>query len=82
MSSTTLKRQMITDSTGHPVGIILPWEEFVLVEKYLDEQKSFFSEDEKLAQMEKAAHDPLFLADLEDTMSAFANTDMEGWGEN
>lgn len=82
MSATTLKRQLITDSTGHPVGVILPWEEFVLVEKYLDEQAFVFSEEDKLTQMEKAANDPLFMADLEETMTAFANVDAEGWGES
>jgi hypothetical protein len=82
MSATVLKRQMITDSMGHPVGVILPWAEFVRVEKYLAVQEIIFSEDEKLVQMEKAAHDPLFLADLEETMTAFAHVDTEGWGES
>jgi hypothetical protein len=32
------------------------------------------SETDKLDQMEQAAHDPLFIADLRETMSAFAES--------
>jgi hypothetical protein len=34
---TVLKRQFIKDAEGNPVGVILPLEEFVLVEELLDQ---------------------------------------------
>ncbi len=67
MAMTILKRQLITDSTGQPVGVILPWDEFVRVEKYLDEQEVVNSLDDKLAQIRDASTDPLYLADLAGT---------------
>jgi|GEM_PF-1222715 len=36
-------------------------------------------EANKLEQMEQAANDPLFMADLRETMSAFAEVDAEWW---
>jgi hypothetical protein len=35
---TILKRQFITDKEGNPVGVILPLEEFALVEDILEQQ--------------------------------------------
>ena len=34
---------------------------------------------DKLAQMEQAVKDPLFMADLRDTMVLFAEVDAEWW---
>lgn len=68
MTSIVLKRQLITDAAGNPVGVILPLEEYAVVEKIL-KQRFPSSEDEKLAQIEQAANDPLFLEDLHEIMS-------------
>lgn len=79
MTTTVLKRQFIKDATGNPVGIILPLEEFALVEGILEQRLPAAGEDKKLAEMEQAANDPLFMADLRETMSAFAGVDAEWW---
>jgi hypothetical protein len=76
---TILKRQFITDVTGNPVGVILPLEEYALVEEILEQHHQTLSEADKLAQMEQAVHDPLFMADLQEVMSAFAESDAEWW---
>jgi len=76
---TTLKRQFITDVAGNPIGVILPLEEYALVEDILEQHLQPLSEIDKLDQMEQAAHDPLFMADLQEVMSAFAETDAEWW---
>jgi hypothetical protein len=78
MVTTVLKRQFITDTTGNPVGVILPLEEFALVKEIL-EQRFPTTKADKLEQMEQAAKDPLFMADLHETMSAFAEVDAEWW---
>ncbi len=79
MSATTLKRQFITDATGNPVGVILPLEEYVLVEEILEQRFPTPGEVNKLEQMKQAANDPLFMADLHEAMSAFAGVDAEWW---
>jgi hypothetical protein len=80
MTTTVLKRQFIRDATGNPIGVILPLEEFALVEEILEQQSQALSEtDDKLDRMEQAAQDPLFIADLQETMSAFAEVDTEWW---
>lgn len=71
MTATILKRQFITDAAGNPVGVILPLEEFELVEKILEQRFPTSGEADKLERMKRAAHDPLFLEDLHETMSAF-----------
>ena len=76
---TILKRQFITDVSGQPIGVILPLEEYALVEEILKQHTQPLTETEKLDQMEQAAHDPLFIADLQEVMSAFAETDAEWW---
>ena len=78
MTVITLKRQFIADATGKPVGVILPLSEFALVQDVL-ERKLEYDTAAKLAQIKQAAADPLFLADLRDTMSAFAGVDAEWW---
>ncbi|MBN1579972.1 MAG: hypothetical protein JXA89_04665 [Anaerolineae bacterium] len=79
MTITTLKRQFITDKEGHPIAVILPMEEFALVKDILDRRSPTTDEADKLAQIEQAAQDPLFMADLRETMSAFAEADAEWW---
>jgi len=78
MITTVLKRQFITDAAGNPIGVILPLEEFELVEEIL-EQRSPTSQATKLDQMEQAANDSLFMADLRETMTAFAEVDAQWW---
>ncbi len=73
-----LKRQFISDAAGNPVGVILPLEEYTLVADTLDQRLTALLDD-KLRQMEQASHDPLFKADLEETMAAFEYADAEWW---
>jgi hypothetical protein len=73
MTVITLKRQFIADASGQPVSVILPLSEFALVKDVLG-QKLESATAAKLAQIKQAATDPLFLTDLRDTMSAFAET--------
>jgi hypothetical protein len=79
MTTTIVKRQIIRDAEDNPIAVILPIEEFALVKDLLDQQSTPKDDAERLAQMEQAAKDPLFLADLRDTMSAFADADAEWW---
>jgi hypothetical protein len=79
MTTATLKRQFITDAEGNPIAVILPMEEFALVKDILDQRSRANDEADKLAQMGQAVQDPLFMADLRETMSAFAGTDAEWW---
>ena len=79
MTITSLRRQFITDAEGNPIAVILPLEEFALVEDILDQKSRTTDEADRLAQIERAAQDPLFMADLRETMSAFAETDAEWW---
>ena len=73
----TLARQFIKDATGQPVAVLLPIEEYALVRTLLERR------DQELAaqmhDMQLAANDPLFLADLHETMAAFEAADVEWW---
>ena len=79
MSTTIVKRQIIRDAEDNPIAVILPMEEFALVRDLLEQRSRTEDDADKLAKMEQAAQDPLFLADLRDTMSAFADADAEWW---
>ena len=79
MASTVLKRQYITDAAGNPIGVILPLEEFALVEETLKQRLPYPGTVDKLAQMELAANDALFMSDLRESMSAFAGADAQWW---
>jgi hypothetical protein len=74
-----LKRQFITDASGKPIGVILPLEEFELVAETLEQRLISQQTAARLQQMEAAAHDPLFLADLAETMADFGHVDAERW---
>lgn len=76
---TVLKRQFITDATGNPIAVILPLEEFELVAETLEQRLTSQQTEAKLQRMEAAAQDPLFLADLAETMADFGHVDAEGW---
>ena len=60
------KRQFITDIAGHPISVIEP-------------RPALSSEAYNLDRMAQAVHDPLFMADLHETILAFAKTDAEWW---
>jgi len=77
MATVILKRQFIMDATGHPIGVILPLEEFAAVQEILEQRFPSSGEDDRPEQMEKAAKDRLFMADLHETMSAFAELDAQ-----
>jgi hypothetical protein len=76
---TVLKRQYITDATGKPMGVILPLEEFALVAETLAQRLTAQQTESKLQQLEAASRDPLFLADLTETMAHFSHVDAEEW---
>jgi hypothetical protein len=75
-----LKRQFITDTAGNPIGVILPLEEYALVREILEQRPEPASETDKLDCLAQALHDPLFIADLQETILAFAKADAE-WRE-
>jgi hypothetical protein len=77
--ATTLKRQFITDAEGNPIGVILPLEEYALIEQILEQRLSDPKMTEEIALVEQAANDPLFLADLQETMDDFTTADAEWW---
>lgn len=77
MLPATLPRQFINDTQGRPIAVILPIEEYAQIEHLLEEQDQ--KEARQLQEIEAAAHDPLFLADLEETMKAFEATDADWW---
>lgn len=79
MATIALKRQFITDTAGNPIGVILPMEEYALVEEILEQRSPIPGEADKLDQIEQAANDPLFMADLRETMLAFAEADAQWW---
>ncbi len=79
VDATVLKRQFITDAEGNPVGVILPLEEFALIEETLKQRLPSSDKVEKLAQMAHAANDALFMTDLRETMDAFDGTDAQWW---
>jgi hypothetical protein len=72
-----LVRQFIKDTMGQPVAVILPIEEYALVRPILENRDQELGG--KLREMELAARDPLFLADLRETMAAFEVADAEWW---
>lgn len=76
---TTIKRQFIADADGRPVAVILPLEEYALVAQILEQRLTASSPDPRLAQVAQAADDPLFIADLRETMDAFVTSDAEWW---
>lgn len=77
MTTTVVKRQIIRDAENNPIAVILPMEEFALVKDALDQQSRTTTDAAKLAQMRLAAQDPLFLADLHETMLVFTPSNEE-----
>jgi hypothetical protein len=74
---TVLPRQFIKDAAGQPVAVILPIEEYALVRPILEGRDDELAG--KLREIELAAKDPLFLADLTEAMAEFERADAEWW---
>ena len=72
------RRQFATDEYGERIAVILPIEEYQLIESLLVKQV-FPDDQDKLALIRKAMDDPGFVADLEETMHAFRAVDAEWW---
>jgi hypothetical protein len=79
MSTSILKRQLITDAEGNPIGVILPMEEYLMIERSLPREGTPDIQTEKLNCMKHAANDTLFMADLNETMDSFSTVDSEWW---
>ncbi len=79
MSTSVLKRQLITDAEGNPIGVILPMEEYLMIERNLPKEGVPDIQAEKLYRMKHAATDTLFMADLNETMNSFSTVDSEWW---
>ena len=77
MSQVVLVRQFIKDATGQPIAVILPIEEYALIRPILESRDQELAG--KLTEMQFAAADPLYLADLREAMAAFQSTDSEWW---
>ncbi|MDD4447516.1 MAG: hypothetical protein PHN61_07550 [Methanothrix sp.] len=77
MAAHVLNRQFIRDAAGNPIGVILPLEEFALVEEVLKQRLEVPSTEDKLSKMKKAANDSLFMDDLREAMIAFEEADAE-----
>ncbi len=77
MNAHTFRQQFITDTQGNAVAVILPIEEYQRIAPLL--QRKGNSEQEKLALLKQAAQDPLFFADLQESMNDFKQVDSEWW---
>jgi CRISPR/Cas system endoribonuclease Cas6 (RAMP superfamily) len=74
-----LKRQFITDTTGYPIAVILPLEDYKLVAPILEQERLDQDEADKLKLMEQAPNDARFMTDLQEVMSDFAEVDAQWW---
>ena len=79
MSISVLKRQLITDNEGNPIGVIVPIEEYLMIEQSLPREGVTDAQTDKLNRMKYAADDTLFMADLNETMHSFSSVDREWW---
>ena len=77
MSQPALSRQFIRDTAGQPVAVILPIEEYALVRSILEDRD--LRSARQVREIELAADDPLFLADLRESMAAFEVADADWW---
>ena len=78
MATITLKRQIINDDSGNPVGVILPLDEYARVKDILERPETV-GDAAKIEQLRQAMRDSLFVADLHEAMSDFASSDAEWW---
>lgn len=79
MTTTVLQRQFIRDVGGNPIGVILPLDEYARVAALLGDRELMDEEAIKLQQIEYAARDPQFLADLRETMAVYETVDAQWW---
>lgn len=79
MTVTVLQRQFIRDAGGNPIGVILPLDEYARVPSLLDDREMVDDDAIKLKQIEYAVRDPLYLADLRETMAVYETTDAHWW---
>ena len=79
MATTVIGRQFIRDVEGNAVVVILPLEEFALVEEALRQFAPVRGMEEKLVQIQQAVDDILFMDDLRRTMSDFAQANAKWW---
>jgi len=73
MPEIAIRRQFITDTSGHRVAVVLPIEEYDALVAGKD------TTDPRDALMAQAPHDERFMSDLRETMDAFAVADRESW---
>lgn len=66
MKPSSLRQQFITDAQGNTIGVLLPIEDYQRIAPFL--QRKDDQEQEKLALLNQASQDPLFLADLQESM--------------
>lgn len=79
MTTAVLQRQFIRDARGNPIGVILPLEEYARIAPLLEDRDVIDQEAVMLQQIEYAARDPQFLADLRETMVAYEIADAQWW---
>ena len=78
-----LQRQFISDNQGIPIGVILPLEEYRLIEPILKRHaEAKIHEMDKIKLIKQALNDDDFMADLHEVMSDFAIVDSEWWESN
>lgn len=77
MLQARLPRQFITNTQGQAITVILPMKEYEQIKDILDQKAQ--EEERMLKEMETAVNDPLFMADLVETMESFETIDNEWW---
>lgn len=67
-------------STQHLEAVVLRFvQKYVQADPRIELERILNEEEELLAQMADAATDSLFMADLQETLTAFATVDTEWW---
>lgn len=66
MKPSSLRQQFITDAQRNTIGVLLPIEDYQRIAPFLQWKDD--QEQEKLALLNQASQDPLFLADLQESM--------------
>lgn len=69
MKPNSLRQQFITDTQGNTVGVFLPIEDYRRIAPFPQQKDD--QEQEKLTLLNQASQDPLFLADLQESMNDF-----------
>lgn len=75
MKPNSLRQQFITDTQGNTIGVLLPIEDYQHIAPFLQQKDD--QELEKLTLLNQASQDPLFLADLQESMNDFQQIDSE-----